>query len=68
MHEALSYPDWKQAMVEKMVVLHSSGTWELITLTADKTPFGCRWVYTVKIGPDGWVDRLRALLVAKGYT
>ena len=25
-------------------------------------------MYTVKIGLDGWVDHLKALLVAKGYT
>ncbi|RVW54721.1 Retrovirus-related Pol polyprotein from transposon RE1 [Vitis vinifera] len=28
----------------------------------------CRWVYTVKVGPDGQVDRLKVRLVAKGYT
>ena len=34
----------------------------------DKFPVGCRWVNTVKVGPDGRVDRLKARLVAKGYT
>ena len=68
MHEALSHPDWKQDMVEDMVALQSSGTWNLVTLPAGKTPVGCRWVYTVKIGHDGQVDRLKAQLVAKGYT
>ncbi|RVX06351.1 Retrovirus-related Pol polyprotein from transposon RE2 [Vitis vinifera] len=29
---------------------------------------GCRWVYAVKVGPDGQVDCLKARLVAKGYT
>lgn len=29
---------------------------------------GCRWIFNVKMGLDGQVDRLKALLVAKGYT
>ena len=32
MHEALSHPDWKHAMVKDMIVLHSSGSWDLVTL------------------------------------
>ena len=67
-HEALSHPNWKQAMVEEMTALHSSGTWDLVTLPASKTPVGCRWVYTIKIGPDDRVDHLKDQLVAKGYT
>ncbi|RVW55484.1 Retrovirus-related Pol polyprotein from transposon RE1 [Vitis vinifera] len=31
-------------------------------------PVGCRWVYTIKVDPDGQVDCLKARLVAKGYT
>ena len=55
-------------MVEEMNVLYSNGTWELVGLLPSKSPVGCRWVYTVKVGPDGKIDRLKALLVAKGYT
>ena len=54
-------------MVEEMAVLHSIGTWNLVPLPAGKSLVGCRWVYTVKIGPNGRVDRLKAHLVAKRY-
>ena len=54
-------------MVEEMVALHSSGTWDLVTLPSSKSLVGCRWVYTVKIGPEGRVDSLQARLVSKGY-
>ena len=66
MHEALSHPSWKQAMVEEMNALHSSGTWDLITLPAGKSRVGCCWVYTIKIGLYGRVDRLKVRSVAKG--
>ena len=55
-------------MVEEIDALYSNGTWELVALPHGKSPIGCRWVYTVKVGPDGQVDRLKAHLVAKGYT
>ncbi|RVX14655.1 Retrovirus-related Pol polyprotein from transposon RE1 [Vitis vinifera] len=68
-HEALSHPGWRQAMVDEMTALHSNGTWDLVVLPSGKsTVVGCRWVYAVKVGPDGQVDRLKARLVAKGYT
>ena len=47
-----------------MAALHSNDTW----VPSGKSTVGCRWVYTVKVGPDGQVDRLKARLVAKGYT
>ena len=55
-------------MAEEMDALYSNDTWELVTLPPGKSPVGCRWVYTVKVGPDGQIDRLKARLVAKGYT
>ncbi|RVW65068.1 Retrovirus-related Pol polyprotein from transposon RE1 [Vitis vinifera] len=59
---------WRQAMVDEMDALHSNGTWDLVVLPSGKFTVGCRWVYAVKVGPDGQVDRLKAHLVAKGYT
>ncbi|RVW61178.1 Retrovirus-related Pol polyprotein from transposon RE2 [Vitis vinifera] len=66
--EALSHPGWRQAMIDEIAALHSNGTWDLVVLPSGKSTVGCRWVYTVKVGPDGQVDHLKARLVAKGYT
>ncbi|XP_070049685.1 uncharacterized protein [Nicotiana tomentosiformis] len=33
-----------------------------------KSTVGFRWVYVVKVGPDGQIDQLKARIVAKGYT
>ncbi|RVX15929.1 Retrovirus-related Pol polyprotein from transposon RE2 [Vitis vinifera] len=50
---------WRQAMVDEMTALHSNGTWDLVVLPSGKSTVGCRWVYTVKVGLDGQVDRLK---------
>ena len=67
-HEALSHPRWRQVMIDEMQALEQSDTWELVPLPPDKKTEGCRWVYAVKVGPNGEIDRLKARLVAKGYT
>ena len=66
-HEALGHPGWRQAMIDEMQTLENNGTWELVPLPPGEKTVGCRWVYTVKVGPIGEVDRLNARLVAKGY-
>ena len=47
--------------------LHDNGTWNLGQLLIGKKAIGCRWVFAVKVNPDGLVARLKARLVAKGY-
>ena len=54
-------------MVEEINVLYSNDTWELVALSPTKSHVGCHWVYTIKVGPDGKIDRLKARLIAKGY-
>ena len=55
-------------MAKEMDTLYSNGTWELVALPPSKSPVDCHWVYTVKVRPDGQVDRLKTHLVTKGNT
>ena len=50
-----------------MQALDDNGTWEFVPLPIGKKAIGCRWVFTVKFNPDGFVARLKACFVAKGY-
>ena len=55
-------------MLDEMNALKNSGTWELIPLPYRKFVVGCRWIFVIKVGPDGTIDHLKAHLLAKGYT
>ena len=65
--EALSHPSWRSAMIEEMDALDRNDTWNLVHLPTGKKSIGCRWVFAVKVNPDGSIARLKARLVAKGY-
>ena len=54
-------------MIEDMDALTNNGTWDLVRLPARRKAIGCRWVFTMKVNPDGSIARLKAHLVAKGY-
>lgn len=53
---------------EDMIVLHTSGIWEMVQSPPGNTTIGCRSVYTIKVGLDGNVDQFKACLMEKGYT
>ena len=55
-------------MVDEIQALDDNGTWDLVPLLIGKKVIGCCWVFAVKFNHDGFVARLKACLVAKGYT
>ena len=66
--EALSHP-WVEVINDWRDILSlNSGTWELVPLPPKKSLVGCRWLYIVKVGLYGKINRFKAYLVAKGYT
>ena len=60
--------EWMQAMETEMKSLKENYVWELVELPKGKKKVGSKWVYKVKTGADGSVERYKARLVAQGYT
>jgi len=60
-------PKWDNAMDEEMATLDANATWKLVALPEDKKIIGCKWVYKVKHNADGFVNKYKTRLIAKGY-
>uniref|UniRef100_A0A2N9J3U8 CCHC-type domain-containing protein n=1 Tax=Fagus sylvatica TaxID=28930 RepID=A0A2N9J3U8_FAGSY len=65
--QAISQPQWREAMSIELTALMKHGTWDLVSPPSNCNPVGCKWVFRVKRKADGSVDRFKAWLVAKGY-
>jgi hypothetical protein len=68
--EAMTRSDWKlylEAAEAEMRAHLENGTWTLVELPHDRKPIGSRWVFKIKHGADGQIERYKARLVAKGY-
>uniref|UniRef100_A0A803P3R9 Integrase catalytic domain-containing protein n=1 Tax=Cannabis sativa TaxID=3483 RepID=A0A803P3R9_CANSA len=66
--QAIQFKRWLQAMDTELLALITNKTWTVVPLPTDKRAIGCRWVYKIKYNSDGSVERLKARLVAQGYT
>ncbi|KAL0287698.1 UNVERIFIED_CONTAM: Retrovirus-related Pol polyprotein from transposon RE2 [Sesamum calycinum] len=55
-------------MDAEIQALEHNQTWDITPLPKDKKAIGSRWIYKLKLKPNGTVDRHKARLVAKGYT
>nr|CAD1834520.1 unnamed protein product [Ananas comosus var. bracteatus] len=58
---------WKEAIEEEIVALHKNEAWNLVELPKSRKAIGCKWMYKIKRGTDGTIQRNRARLVAKGF-
>ena len=47
---------WAQAMKEELQALQDNHTWDIVSCPRGTKPIGCKWVYNVKLKPDGSVE------------
>ena len=59
---------WLAIMDKEVQALQTNRTWILVPRPANTNIVGSKWVFQTKYLPDGSIERLKAHLVAKGYT
>ena len=55
-------------MEAEIDALEKNGTWSLVPRPNGKNIISCKWVLTKKFDSNGKLDRLKARLVARGFT
>ena len=55
-------------MKEELDALTKNHTWDLVTLPPRQSVVGCKWIYKIKTRSDGFIERYKTCLVAKGFT
>jgi hypothetical protein len=66
--EASQNSNWNKAMEEEITALQQNQTWDLVLRPEDVEPISCKWVYKIKRRTDGTIERLKARLVARGFS
>lgn len=66
--EASQFKEWRAAMNEEMEPILRNDTWDLVELPKNKTHIGCKWLFKPKMNADGNIEKLKARMVAKGYS
>lgn len=64
-NQAKTHPHWVFTMQQELQALHQN--WVLTDLPSEKQAIGCKWVFKVKHKVDGYIERYKAILVAKFY-
>lgn len=64
--EASTNFNWQDAMTEEIVALETNQTWEVVSPSSSVSIIRSKWVFSVKLRPDGTLDRYKAQLVAQG--
>jgi hypothetical protein len=66
--EAAQHQVWRDAMVEEYTSIMQNDVWEVVPRPTDRAVVGSRWIYKIKHGADGSIEKYKARFVAKGFS
>jgi Reverse transcriptase (RNA-dependent DNA polymerase) len=68
--EAMAHPDannWEAACADEMAVFDHMGVYEVVPHPKDRKVVGSKWVFHIKHGPDGNMQKYKARIVTQGF-
>ena len=65
--EALGQELWRKAMMEELQTIEKNQTWFLTELPVNKKPIDVKWIFKLKLNPDGTISKRKARLVTRGF-
>lgn len=66
--QANKHQCWRDAMKIEYAALVKNNTWSLVPCLTNSNIVGCKWIYKIKKGADGKIERYKARLVAQGFS
>ena len=64
---ALTEKVWKDVMIEELDAINRNHTWELTKLPTNKKAIDMKWVFKLKLKPNGEISKHKTRLVARGF-
>ena len=65
--QADEWDQWYRAMNDKIKALQNNATWDLVRPPTDRDVIPGKWVYKLKLGPSGQVDKYKARYLVKCF-
>ncbi|CAL1369235.1 unnamed protein product [Linum trigynum] len=66
--QAKGHLEWDNAMTEEINALHANHTWDMVPRPQPSIPvIGSRWVYAIKVHPDGTLEQFKGRVVAQDF-
>ena len=64
--QAMKHECWREAIETELLALEKNQTWDVVVRPSSAKPLGSKFVFSVKLHPDGSVERYKARLVVLG--